>query len=185
MPVAQIRFFGDPVLSTPALPVENFDKELRNLVKDLTETMLDAPGAGLAAPQIGVSLRVFTWNIDDDIGHLINPTLDLSEEMQEGEEGCLSFPGLIYQTPRAMRAIAKGFNMHGEPILVEGSELMARALQHETDHLNGILFIDRLSGEDRKLALKEIRDAEWFQSIPNPNKPEIRISPHQTFGKGL
>ena len=97
----------------------------------------------------------------------------------------MSFPGLIYQTPRAMRAIAKGFNMHGEPILVEGSELMARALQHETDHLNGILFIDRLSGEDRKLALKEIRDAEWFQSIPNPNKPEIRISPHQTFGKGL
>ena len=128
MPIQPIRLFGDPVLSTRAAEVTTFDKELRKLVKDLTETMLDAPGAGLAAPQIGVSLRVFTWNIDDDIGHLINPVLDLSEEMQEGDEGCLSFPGLVYQTPRAMRAVAKGFNEFGEPILIEGSELMAREI---------------------------------------------------------
>ena len=86
MAITQIRYFGDPVLATPALEVKDFDKEIRNLVKDLTDTMLDAPGAGLAAPQIGVSLRVFTWNIDDDLGHLINPTLDLSAELQEGEE---------------------------------------------------------------------------------------------------
>ena len=184
MAITQIRYFGDPVLATPALEVKDFDKEIRNLVKDLTDTMLDAPGAGLAAPQIGVSLRVFTWNIDDDIGHLINPVLDLSEELQDGEEGCLSFPGLVYQTPRAMRAIAKGFNMFGEPVLVEGSELMARALQHETDHLNGILFIDRLDSENRKLALKEIREADWFQNIPSESQPQIKISPHQTFGKG-
>ena len=96
MSIQEIRLFGDPVLTTPASPVTTFDKELRNLVKDLTETMLDAPGAGLAAPQIGVSLQVFVWNIEESDGHLINPTLDLSADLQDGEEGCLSFPGLTY-----------------------------------------------------------------------------------------
>ena len=156
MPIKPIRHFGDPVLVTPASEVADFDKEIRLLVKDLTETMLDAPGAGLAAPQIGVPLRVFVWDVDGALGHLINPSLDLSVEMQEGDEGCLSFPDMVYPTPRSLRAVAKGFNMHGEPIVVEGTELLARALQHETDHLDGILFIDRLSTEDRKLAMKEI-----------------------------
>ena len=154
MSIQEIRYFGDPVLTTPASAVVDFDKELRVLVKDLTDTMLDAPGAGLAAPQIGVPLRVFVWDVDETLGHLINPVLTLSEEMQEGEEGCLSFPELRYETPRAMRAVAKGFNMYGEPITVEGTEFLARALQHETDHLNGILFIDKLSAEDRKAAMK-------------------------------
>jgi peptide deformylase len=186
MAIQPIRLFGDPVLSTRAAEVTIFDKELRKLVKDLTDTMLEAPGAGLAAPQIGVSLRVFTWNIDDDLGHLINPTLDLSEEMQDGDEGCLSFPGLIYETPRAMRAVAKGFNMHGEPMLVEGSELMARALQHETDHLDGILFIDRLPKNLRKDALAEIRDSDWFlDAEAQGNAPTIKLSPHNTLGLGL
>ncbi|NDE71862.1 MAG: peptide deformylase, partial [Actinobacteria bacterium] len=144
MAIQPIRFFGDPVLRSPAQPVTDFDKELRELVRDLTETMIDAPGAGLAAPQIGVSLRVFVWHVDDEFGHLVNPSLTLSEEMQDGEEGCLSFPELRYETPRAMRAVAQGFNMHGEPIVVEGSEFLARALQHETDHLDGVLFIDRM-----------------------------------------
>ena len=121
MSVQSIRNFGDPVLTTPAIAVVDFDKELRTLVKDLTETMLDAPGAGLAAPQIGVSLRVFVWDVDEALGHLINQTLDLSDEMQDGDEGCLSFPDLVYPTPRAFRAVAKGFNMHGEPIIVEGT----------------------------------------------------------------
>jgi peptide deformylase len=150
MSIQEIRFFGDPVLTTPASLVTDFDKELRVLVQDLTDTMLDAPGAGLAAPQIGVPLRVFVWDVDEQLGHLINPVLTLSEEMQEGEEGCLSFPELRYETPRAMRAVARGFNMYGEPIMVEGSEFLARALQHETDHLDGILFIDKLLPEDRK-----------------------------------
>ena len=157
MSIQEIRFFGDPVLTTPASLVVDFDKELRVLVQDLTDTMIDAPGAGLAAPQIGVPLRVFVWDVDEELGHLINPVLTLSDELQEGEEGCLSFPEIRYQTPRAMRAVAKGFNMYGEPITVEGSEFLARALQHETDHLNGILFIDKLSPEDRKLAMREIR----------------------------
>ena len=186
MSVQQIRHFGDPVLVTPAQPVVDFDKELRQLVADLTETMQAAPGAGLAAPQIGVSLRVFVWDIDDQLGHLINPSLDLSSEMEEDEEGCLSFPGLTYKTPRSIRAVAKGFNMHGEPIVVEGTELLARCLQHETDHLNGILFIDRMDEEVRKLAMKEIRESEWFNSaVQNGNAPTIKVSPHKTFGLGL
>lgn len=186
MPIQPIRLFGDPVLVTPSVEVVDFDKELRTLVADLTETMLDAPGAGLAAPQIGVPLRVFVWDIDEAIGHLINPCLDLSEELQEGEEGCLSFPELRYETPRAMRVVAKGWNMYGEPIMVEGSEMLARALQHETDHLNGILFIDRLSKADRKEAMKEIRESEWFGLAADAGiNPEIKVSPHYTFGKGL
>ncbi|CAN2197265.1 Def N-formylmethionyl-tRNA deformylase [Candidatus Nanopelagicaceae bacterium] len=183
MSIKQIRHFGDPVLVTPASEVIDFDKELRTLVKDLTETMLDAPGAGLAAPQIGVPLRVFVWDVDETIGHLINPTLDLSEEMQEGDEGCLSFPELVYPTPRAFRAVAKGFTMHGEPVTIEGTELLARALQHETDHLNGILFIDRLSDEDRKIAMKEIRESDWFGLAgQSGTSPTIKVSPHSLFG---
>ena len=184
MSIKEIRHFGDPVLVTPASEVIDFDKELRKLVKDLTETMLDAPGAGLAAPQIGVPLRVFVWDVDEAIGHLINPTLDLSEEMQEGDEGCLSFPELVFPTPRAFRAVAKGFNMHGDPVTIEGTELLARALQHETDHLNGILFIDRLSEEDRKIAMKEIRESDWFGLVEQTGiEPKIKVSPHSLFNQ--
>jgi peptide deformylase len=179
--IQPIRLFGDPVLRTPAEPVTDFDKELRQLVKDLEETMMDAPGAGLAAPQIGVGLRVFTYYVDDVLGHLVNPSLDLSDEEQDGEEGCLSFPGLSYDTKRALRVVAKGFDMHGEPVVIEGSELLARAIQHETDHLDGILFIDRLDKAQRKLALKAIREADWAGAPA----PQIKVSPHSTFGKAL
>lgn len=178
MAIQPIRLFGDPVLRTPAVEVTEFDKELRTLVKDLQETMMDAPGAGLAAPQIGVGLRVFTYYVDGVLGHLVNPTLDLSDELQEGDEGCLSFPGLAYETPRAWRAVAKGFNQFGEPVTVEGTELLARALQHETDHLDGVLFIDRLDRAQRKLALKAIREAEWA----GQQAPAVKVSPHPTFG---
>ncbi len=174
MPLQPIRLFGDPVLRTPAAPVETFDKELRTLVADLTDTMLDAPGVGLAAPQIGVSLRVFTYWVDDVVGHLINPSLDLSDEEQDGEEGCLSLPGLTYDTKRALRVVATGMNMHGEPVTIEGSDLLARCVQHETDHLDGILFIDRLDTVARKAAMKEIRESEWF----GPPAPVVRFSPH-------
>lgn len=186
MSIQTIRLFGDPVLVTPSNLVVDFDKELRNLVRDLTETMQAAPGAGLAAPQIGVPLRVFVWDIDEELGHLINPTLDLSADLQEGEEGCLSFPELRYETPRAFRAVAKGFNMHGEPVTVEGTELLARCLQHESDHLDGVLFIDRLPESERKLAMKEIRESEWFGlSVENGHSPQIRVSPHANRESGL
>jgi peptide deformylase len=181
VPVQPIRLFGDPVLRTPADPVRDFDKELRTLVTDLGETMMDAPGVGLAAPQIGVGLRVFTYYVDDVLGHLINPTLDLSDEEQDGDEGCLSFPGLTYPTTRALRVVAKGMNMYGEPVTLEGSDLLARCVQHETDHLDGILFIDRLDREQRKLALRAIREAEWAGAPA----PEVKVSPHALHGRAL
>jgi len=179
--IQPIRLFGDPVLRTPAQPVVDFDKELRGLVADLTDTMVDAPGAGLAAPQIGVGLRVFTYYVDDVLGHLINPDLDLSSELQDGEEGCLSFPGIVFDTPRALRVVAKGWNQYGEPVTIEGSELLARAIQHETDHLDGVLFIDRMDRAQRRLALKAIREAEWM----GEQAPVVRASPHATFGRAL
>ncbi len=186
MAIQPIRFFGDPVLTTPASLVVDFDKELRGLVQDLTETMLEAPGAGLAAPQIGVPLRVFVWDVDDELGHLVNPSLDLSTEEQEGDEGCLSFPGLSYNTKRALGVVAKGFNMFGDPVEVTGSQLLARALQHETDHLNGILFIDRLDPQLRKEAMRAIRDSEWFgERLAEGAAPTIKLSPHSTLGLGL
>jgi len=174
MSLKPIRLFGDPVLRTPAAPVETFDKELRQLVADLTDTMIDAPGSGLAAPQIGVSLRVFTYWVDGELGHLINPDLDLSDEEQDGEEGCLSLPGLAFDTTRALRVVARGLDMHGEPVTLEGSHLLARAVQHETDHLDGILFIDRLDPVARKAAMKAIRESEWF----GEPAPVVRFSPH-------
>jgi peptide deformylase len=169
------------VLRTAAVQVETYDKELRLLVRDLTDTMQDAPGAGLAAPQIGVSLRVFTWWVDDEIGHLINPVLSLSEETQEGDEGCLSLPDLAFDTVRSQQVVARGMNMYGEPVEINGSDLLARALQHETDHLDGILFIDRLTPELRKEAMRTIREAEWF----GESAPEVRVSPHTLSSKWL
>ena len=179
MPVQPIRLFGDPVLRTPAAPVVDFDKELRRLVQDLTDTMLDAPGAGLAAPQLGVSLRVFTFNVDGVVGHLINPELSLGEEEESGPEGCLSFPGLRFDTPRRLQVVARGVDEHGEPVSIEGTALMARCIQNETDHLNGVLFIDRLDPEQRKLAMRAIREAEWSGATA----PTVRLSPHATFGR--
>jgi peptide deformylase len=108
----------------------------------------------------------------------------LGEEIQDGEEGCLSFPELRYDAKRAMSAVAKGFNMFGEPVVIEGTEFLARALQHETDHLDGILFIDRLSAEDRKLAMREIRESEWFNAQSQSGAtPNIKTSPHSLFGR--
>ncbi len=181
MSLKDIRLFGDPILRTRAVEVVDYDRELRQLVADLTDTMVDAPGAGLAAPQIGVGLRVFTWYVDGQLGHICNPVLDLSDDQQEGPEGCLSFPGLAYDTPRALRVVAKGFDRFGEPLLVEGSELLARCIQHETDHLDGILFVDRMDPEQRKLAMRAIREADWAGGTV----PAVRLSPHSTFGRGM
>jgi peptide deformylase len=174
--VQPIRLFGDPVLRTPAEPVTVFDKELRQLVADLTETMIDAPGSGLAAPQIGVGLRVFTYRVsEDEQGHLINPILHFpSEETQDGPEGCLSIPGLSWDCQRKLYVVAHGLNSYGDPVTIEGSNLLARCIQHETDHLDGVLFVDRLDGETRKLAMREIRNAEWSGLTP----PVIKVSPH-------
>ena len=158
-----------------------FDKELRGLVKDLTDRMRDAPGVGLAAPQLGVSLRVFTYWVDDELGHLVNPVLDLSDEQQDGEEGCLSVPDLTFECKRARSVVAKGMNMHGEPVTLEGSDLLARCVQHETDHLDGIVFNDRLDAQTRKEAMKAIRESDWFGADP----VQIKLSPHQQPSRWL
>ena len=181
MAVVPIRLFGDPVLREKAAPVSTFDAELRRLVRDLTDTMLDAPGVGLAAPQLGVSLRVFTYHVDDVVGHLVNPELSLSEEMQDGPEGCLSLPGLEFDCLRAEQVVARGMNMYGDPVTIEGSDLLARCIQHETDHLDGVLFIDRLDPDSRKAAMKEIRTADWA----GQPAPTVKVSPHPTFGRAF
>jgi peptide deformylase len=179
--IRPIRVFGDPVLRTPADPVTSFDAELRKLVRDLTDTMMDAPGVGLAAPQIGIGLRVFTYCVDDVIGHLINPVVQISGEVVIDDEGCLSFPGLAYPTARSFGAVATGFDMHGEPVTVEGTGTLARCVQHETDHLDGVLFIDRLDPAQRKLAMKDIRAAEWW----GEPVPVVKVSPHPMHGKAF
>jgi peptide deformylase len=157
--VRPIREVGDPVLRTPSDEVRSFDRDTAALVRDLLETV-DHPGrAGLAAPQIGVGLRAFSYNVDGVIGHVVNPVIvELSEETQDGDEGCLSVPGIWAPTVRAMHAVVEGFDVHGEPLRLEGSGLMARCLQHEVDHLDGRLFLDRLTGEARKSALRALRD---------------------------
>jgi peptide deformylase len=158
MTMRPIRIIGDPVLRTPCEPVTSFDAELRDLVTDLMDTLLGAPGrAGVAAPQIGISAQVFVYDADGHRGHMVNPTLELSDEPQDDDEGCLSIPGLYFPTPRARHATARGFDQHGEPLTITGSDFLARALQHETDHLVGRLYVDTLRGDTRRRALREIR----------------------------
>jgi peptide deformylase len=156
--VRPIREIGDPVLRTSADPVRTFGKDLAALVRDLEETV-DHPGrAGVAAPQIGVGLRVFSYNVDGVIGHMVNPVItERSDETQDDDEGCLSIPGLYAPTVRAMHCVAEGFDVSGAPLRLEGTGLMARCLQHEVDHLDGKLFVDRLTGDARKRVLRALR----------------------------
>jgi peptide deformylase len=177
--VQPVRLFGDPVLRTPAQEVTSFDLELRKLVADLVDTMHDEGGAGLAAPQLGVGLRVFSYDCDGFEGHLVNPSFDVvGDEEQVGPEGCLSIPGVVSDCRRHLHVVARGWDQHGEPVTVEGSELLARCIQHETDHLDGVLFVDRLDPALRKLAMAEIRAAEWFGAAA----PVVKVSPHAIFG---
>jgi peptide deformylase len=181
--VRQIRLFGDPVLREKATEVADFDKELRRLVQDLADTLLDAGGAGLAAPQIGVGLRVFAYDVEDSLGHLVNPVLtEVSEEQDESDEGCLSFPGLYFPCRRSARVVVSGFDVHGDPVNIDSgsSALLARCAQHEIDHLDGVLFIDRLDRAQRKIAMRAIREAEWNGGPV----PTVQASPHPIHGGG-
>lgn len=158
-----IRLLGDPVLRTPSEPVVAFDVELRGLVADLMDTLTGQPGrAGVAAPQIGVGARVFVWQTEEGSGHLVNPTVErVGDEVQDDYEACLSLPGLGFRTPRAMHVRAHGFDEYGTPLAIEGSGFLARALQHECDHLDGRLYVDTLSGPERREALRAVRAAPW------------------------
>ncbi len=154
-----IRVLGDPVLRSVCKEVESFDHGLVSLVADLDETVASPGRAGLAANQIGVVRRVFSWHVDGEVGHLVNPVIEAEEGEQDddSEEGCLSIPGLFYPCPRAEFVRVRGLNQHGEAVMVEGHGLMARCIQHEVDHLNGRLFIDRLAGAVRKQAMRDLR----------------------------
>jgi peptide deformylase len=155
-----VRVFGDPVLREPASPVESFDASLRRLAEDMLQTMHEAPGVGLAAPQVGRSLRLIVFDIGDEAGAraLANPVLKNEWGEQLADEGCLSVPGLYYPVRRAQKVWAEGADLDGHEVTVEGEDLLARVLQHEVDHLNGILFIDRLDEEHRSEAMAKLRD---------------------------
>jgi peptide deformylase len=175
--VREVRLFGDPVLRTRAEPVTDFDRPLRNLVRDLTETLRTERGAGLAAPQIGVGLRVFVFDVDGVRGHIVNPGLDFPDAgEQDGPEGCMSFPGLYFDVRRRRNVVARGFTGHGDPVQIVGTDEMARCLQHETDHLDGVLFIDRMNPATRKAAMRAVRDADWPATA-------IKVSPHPMSGR--
>lgn len=161
MAVRDIRVIGDPVLRTVCDPITDIDARVKSLVEDLLETVDDDGRAGLAANQIGVSLRAFSWNIEGEIGYVLNPVIDElnMDEYQDSEEGCLSVPGLWFPTERAWYARVRGINLDGKDVVVEGEELMARCLQHECDHLEGMLYLDRLDKATRKKAMKALREA--------------------------
>lgn len=166
MAVRPIRLYGDPVLRSPCRSVTEFDDGLAHLVTDLMDTCRQPGRAGLAAPQIGIGRRVFSYNVDGEAGTIVNPTLVHTEGHQEDAEGCLSLPDIYVPTPRAWRAVVTGFDQDGHPVEVEGTGLMARCLQHETDHLDGRLYIDHLDREVRRHVLAALRERNVDEAVP-------------------
>jgi peptide deformylase len=171
--------YDDPILRETAQPVVDFDRSLRRLINDLAETMDKRNGLGLAAPQIGVPLRVFTFHAKlakGTLGYLVNPVLAFpDQEEQDGPEGCLSIPGVYFDTKRRNNVVAKGYNAAGDPLQVVGSGMLARCMQHETDHLDGVLFVDRLDAARRARTLDMIRHSGWYD---DGTEPLVKISPH-------
>lgn len=163
MSVREIRLFGDPILKS-ACDLIGEPSKATGLIQDLIDTTSLPGRAGVAANQIGVGLRAFAYNVDGEIGYLINPEIvELTGDKVEIDEGCLSVPGLWHKTPRYERAVARGLQLDGSVIELSGSGLMAQALQHECDHLDGLLYLDRLTPEERKLAMRSLREQEWFR----------------------
>jgi peptide deformylase len=164
MPIRQV---GDPVLRTAATRVERFDSELAALVDRMWASMRAAEGIGLAANQIGIGLAVFVYDVDTTSGVVVNPTLvETSGELVVDGEGCLSVVGQVFDTPRPERAVVVGQDVDGQPIEVSGDGLLGRCLQHETDHLLGRLYIDLLSGRDRRRALRAAQARERVAAAP-------------------
>jgi peptide deformylase len=157
MPIYPIRVFPDPVLRARTAPVTEFGRDLRRLVDDMLETMYEAPGVGLAAPQIGISRKLFVADIGDGPFFMANPEIVETSGKWKFEEGCLSVPGLWWEFSRPAFARARGLDIDGNPVEYAGDELMGRVLQHETDHLNGMLLLERLPKRLRKEALRTLR----------------------------
>lgn len=164
MSVREIRLFGDPVLKSACDPVAD-PTQVGNLVQDLIDTTSLPGRAGVAANQIGVSLRAFAYNVDGEVGYLINPELiSVEGEVSEIDEGCLSVPGLWHKTPRYPIATARGYQLDGSVLEIRGVGLLAQALQHECDHLDGLLYLDRLNSAERKEAMRQLREQDWFRA---------------------
>lgn len=158
--ILDIRLFGDPVLREKCAPVEAIDEEIRRLAADMQETMYDADGIGLAAPQVGVPIRLFVYDVrdpDSPSGVLVNPEIVESEGTSKEEEGCLSIPGLSETVERSAAIVARGLDLDGEPVELRAEGLLSRCIQHETDHLDGVLFLDRVSPLKRRLLLAKWR----------------------------
>jgi len=171
MAVLPIRLFPDPVLRTRADEMTEFDGALEKLVEDMFDTMRADNGVGLAAPQVGVSQRLFVFDCgDEQSGYVINPVWEpIGDEMQYGMEGCLSVPGVYGDVERYNHVVVHGKDCHGNDVSYEGTELLARCIQHESDHLDGIMFMKQQSAENRKLSMAEVRNANWFgQSTLQP-----------------
>lgn len=162
----QIRLFGDPVLRSRADPVTAApgDARIQSLADDLIDTVTPPGRAGVAATQIGVGLRAFSYNIDGDIGYVINPVLEVSGEPELVDEGCLSVPGFYFPRQRYPWARVTGVDAAGNEVDVSGDGLMAQALQHECDHLDGKLYIEGLEPEVKREAMRAIRQAPWFKT---------------------
>ena len=165
MTVRPIRLFGDPILKSRADELSVPSPRAEDVIADLLDTVKLPGRAGVAANQIGVGFRAFSYNIDGTTGYLINPVLvRVSGDLEEMEEGCLSVPGLSFPRLRYPHAVARGLDLEGNVVEVEGTGLMAQALQHEIDHLNGELYFEGLAPDNKKAALRAIRQAEWFQT---------------------
>ncbi|ROQ40836.1 peptide deformylase [Frondihabitans sp. PhB188] len=158
-----IRLFGDPVLRSPSDPVTVGDPGLADLVQDLLDTVTLPGRAGVAACQIGVGLRAFSYNVDGEIGYVLNPVLvETRGEADLVDEGCLSVPGFYFPRRRFPWARVEGVDLDGNPVVLEGEGLMAQALQHETDHLDGQLYVMGLDPEIKRDAMRQIRESDWF-----------------------
>lgn len=163
MALREIRLFGDPVLTSRADEVVEFDANLARLAEDMLETMDDSDGVGLAANQVGVLQRIFVYDCEGVRGALVNPVWEpVGDELQLGEEGCLSVPGIGGEVERHMRVRATGQDPQGRPVAIEAEGLLARCIQHETDHLDGVMFMKRMSPEVRKAAMRDLRATDWF-----------------------
>jgi peptide deformylase len=154
--VRPLRLLGDPVLRTPCDPVLRFDDALARLVADLLDTVAEPGRAGLAANQIGSSLAVFAYNVDGELGYVINPEVAELRDTQDGPEACLSIPGISAARSRAAYAVVTGVDLRQEPVVVSGTGELARCLQHETDHLRGKLYIDDLTGAERRRVMRQL-----------------------------
>jgi peptide deformylase len=160
--VREIRLYGDPVLRTSSAPVTDLSAA-KGLIQDLLDTTALPGRAGVAAPQIGVNLRAFSFHVNGELGYLINPKIvEMLGNKVLLEEGCLSVPGLWHKTPRFEEVVAEGADLDGNVVRIEAQGLLAQALQHECDHLEGMVYLDRLLPEERKLAMRKLREADWF-----------------------